>query len=314
MISKATLWWSLILLLTVAAVGGWFLRSHFANPCCTDGGVVDKATGSDIQAASSLGERSSSAPKLPSRGGRGPAIIYQAKSLSSVEALAASMGPGSPDALAASTATMRMCNYLVNSNGKISDETSLFKYGRKENVDFFVAERQRFCEGKVDGKYVSAQSLEDGLPDLYQASSDPTVKQLLDIKYGTNDAPQDVGQQKQALSNILKSTQSPFELQEAGDLLSTKFGSDWTGGDIEKDFGESSDSQKVALSSAIVLASCDIFGGCGPGDWKTLQYCMPFECSSSTTVESYLRSRLNGSEFDRAQQFARQIQQWRADP
>jgi hypothetical protein len=307
------MWRILVFLLVMAALGGWLLRPHFSQLCCASGDV-GVATPSDAQVASPISKRNFGVRTPLSRNEPNPLSIYQAKSLASVESIAAAMGPDSPDALFASTTASRICNSQVNPNGKVSDVAEIYKYGGKDKVDYFVAERKRFCGNKIDEKYISPQALEDGLPGLYQTSSDPVIKQLLDIKYETSNAPQDPAQQKQTLSDILKSTQSPFELQEAGDLLSTKFGTDWTGSDIEKGFGESSESQKTALSVAVVLAGCDIFGGCGAGDWKTLQYCMPFECSQNTTVESYLRSRLSGSEFDRAQQFATQIQQWRAGP
>ncbi len=237
--------------------------------------------------------------------------LYSANTLKELSMIASFSDYSDPDAVLAVKSAERICNYLGNATDK-GRSAMMDKYGNNASFQYFQARRKRFCSDEIDNKPASALDLEDSLPEAYDKTSDKNFKDFLDIKYQTNAAPQSADDQKAALTGILKSTDSPYLLQQTGELLVSKYGVDWTGNEIAVPFGESTDSAKVTETVGFVLASCAISGGCGPGQWKTLQYCMPFECGQDTTVESYFQSRLTGSQYQQARNIADKVLEWRS--
>lgn len=76
---------------------------------------------------------------------------------------------------------------------------------------------------------------------------------------------------------------------------------------VDRPFGMGDEALRDAWGHAVLLASCERFGHCGPGSLTVYRVCMPHHCRRGLDVRGYVRDRLSRDGYEEAQRRARQL-------
>lgn len=76
---------------------------------------------------------------------------------------------------------------------------------------------------------------------------------------------------------------------------------------VDRPFGMGDEALRDAWGYAVLLASCERFGHCGPGSLTVYRVCMPHHCRRGLDVRGYVRDRLSRDGYEEAQRRARQL-------